>query len=206
MSELGDNETNQASHAATRHRVGRLDQDSCGPMLRHGKALIVFDGPRRLIWQRIGAARWRPRRLWPNPTETAEVLDTINQGDPVLIILDRHPQPVPVLADELAAAPAAVTDLAGALTGDVADLHIPTLTWLPHSWTRHGQRFLQHAAEQLTHRPALLMPPLLLHSADPPAATLWFGLRTHPRPWTAAELTALVEHLGTAQSTSRAAS
>jgi len=134
-------------------------------MLRCGGALVVYDGPHRLIWNRISAARWTPTRLWPN---RAVVTESISRGDPLLIILDRRPEPVHVLAEELAAAPQEITDLVCSVAGEVAELRIPRLNWLPDHLGERGQRFLQDVAATVARSPTLLLPSLILEEHDDP--------------------------------------
>src|SRR5262245_29079636 len=128
------------------------------PMLRCGGALIVYDGPRRLIWNKIGVARWRPCRLWPDSVEAAEITEVWRRGEPLLIILDRRPEPVHVLVEELAGAPPEVTDLVSSVSGEVAELRVPRLSWLPDHLAQRGQCFLQEVAATVAHTPPLLLP------------------------------------------------
>lgn len=164
------------------------------PMVRCAGALVVYDGARRVIWNQVSAARWRPSRLWPNPTEAAEVRDAVRRAEPLLIVLDHRPEPVHVLAEELAEAPPEVTALAGSATGEVAALEIPRLDWLPEHLARRGQRFLREVAATVAHRPALLLPALILQPPDG-AEPVWFGLRVRSASWSTDELMAVVDHM-----------
>jgi hypothetical protein len=168
---------------------------STEPMLRCGGALVVYDGPHRLIWNRISAARWTPTRLWPNRTEAAVVTESMSRGDPLLIILDRRTEPIHVLVEELATAPREVTDLVCSVAGDVAELRIPRLCWLPDHLVERGQRFLQDVAATVARSPRLLLPSLILEERDNTPDTVWFGLRVRSASWSVDEVKSVVDHL-----------
>jgi hypothetical protein len=174
-----------------REDAGRMSNE---PMLRCGGALVVYDGPRRLIWNQISAARWTPSRLWPDRTEAAAVSETVRRGDPLLIILDRRPEPVHALVEELVGAPPEVTALVSSAEGEVAELHIPPLCWLPDHLAQRGQHFLRNVTAEIAHTPPLLLPALIL---QPPGTTdaVWFGLRVRSASWSIDEVMAVVDHL-----------
>jgi hypothetical protein len=155
---------------------------------------VVFDGPARLVWHRAGPDRWTLAGLWPSESEATEVAEIISRGGPLLVIFDRRPEPVYVLAEELAEAPPAVAALAPASDRDVAELRVPRLTWLPEQLQRRGQRFLRDATDLVARTPAPLLPPLVLEAAREAPANVRFALRVRAGYWSDADLAAVVDH------------
>src|SRR5690242_4701471 len=158
----------------SREDAGRMRNE---PMLRCGEALVVYDGPQRLIWNRISAARWTPSRLWPDRSEAAVVSEAVGRGEPLLIIVDRRPEPVHVLVEELAGAPAEVMGLVSSVEGEVAELQVPRLSWLADHLAQRGERFLQEVMASVAHTPPLLLPSLIVQSSGNRPDAVWFGLR-----------------------------
>lgn len=165
------------------------------PMVRCGGALVVHDGPRRLVWNRISVARWTPCRLWPDRTEAADLGEAVSRGEPLLIILDRRPEPVHVLVEELAGAPPEVTELVSSVEGEVAALQVPQLSWLPNHLAQRGQRFLRDVAATVAHTPTLLLPALIVQPPGTAPDAVWFGLRVRSASWSIDELMAVVDHM-----------
>lgn len=176
----------------SREDTGRMSNE---PILRCGPALVVYDGPRRLIWNKIGVARWTPCRLWPDSSEAAAVTEVLRRADPLLIILDRRPEPMHVLVEELAGAPPEVTDLVSSVSGEVAELQVPRLSWLPDHLAQRGQRFLQQVAAEVAHTPPLLLPSLIVQSPGSTPDAVWFGVRVRAASWSIDEVMAVVDHL-----------
>ena len=162
-------------------------------MVRCGAVVVVFDGLDRLQWKRIAVDRWTPIGVWPNGSDAADIREVMDRDAPLLVILDQYVDPVPVLVEELASAPAAVTDLVGTVEGDVALLRIPRLDWLPDQLRERGERFLHQASRDVARRPALLTPPLVLDE-DGDEATVRFGLRLRTMDWRPDDLSAAVSH------------
>jgi hypothetical protein len=164
-------------------------------MVRCENTLVIYDGSRRLIWKQISTARWAPRRLWPSATEATTVAEAVRRGDPVLIILDRRPEPIHALVDELAQAPPEITDLVSSVSGDVAELRLPRLTWLPRSLSVRGHAFLDGMDLTVTHTPALLLPALMLQPPRANTDNVWFGLRARNANFSIDELMAVTDGL-----------
>jgi hypothetical protein len=163
-------------------------------MVRCGAVVVVFDGLDRLQWKRITAGRRTPSGIWPNDSEAAEIAEVLERGEPLLVILDQSADPVPVLVEELRSAPSTVTDLVSTVEGDVAELRIPRLDWLPDQLRERGHRFLHQVSRDLARRPALLTPPLVLDE-DGDRTTVRFGLRKRPSAWRLNDLPAAVSHV-----------
>lgn len=162
-------------------------------MLRCGAVVVVFDGLDRLLWKRIAVDRWTPSGLWPSDCDAADVREVLDRGEPLLVILDRSADPVPVLVEELISAPPVVTDLVCTVEGDVAELRIPRLDWLPDQLRERGPRFLHQASRDLARRPALLTPSLVLDE-DGDHTKVRFGLRQRSTDWRPNDLSAVVSH------------
>jgi hypothetical protein len=175
------------------------------PVLRHDGVTVVVEGSARIRWRRVAAARWAPAALWPSTDESAEVLSGVRRGDPLLVVFDEAPAKVPVLAEELALAPPAVASLACDTSGEVVDLHVPPLDWLPEELRHRGLRFLHTSTQAASRTPCPLRPPLML---DEPAAdlpNLRFAVRLPCRGWARTDLVAVASHLFGAQGLARRA-
>lgn len=172
---------------------------STPPTERHGGALVVFEGSRRMRWSRPAPGRWRPVGIWPGAAEAEALAEHLAARGNVLVVLDRAEHTVSLLAEELAGAPAAVRRLlpgAGPGPDDlVVDVSIPALDWLPAPLRLRGIEFLVRAAEFAERTPAMLLPPLLTDEPDPERPHLRFALRTGPYGIGGARLTAAVGHL-----------
>lgn len=115
--------------------------------------LVVFEGPRRLIWERRSPAWWRPVRLWPDEAERAAVLARIERNEPVLVVLEQLPCTVPLLEEEADRAPAELARLLVDESGPA--IAVPALDWLPDPMRRRGERFARHGRALLSARPPL---------------------------------------------------
>ncbi|MGP9017720.1 hypothetical protein ACT1U9_04840 [Streptomyces sp. BR1] len=146
----------------------------------YGDTLVVFEGHRRLLWDRPGPGRWRPVGLWPGPAEAAALAARLASGHNVLVVLGRDRQSVPLLAEELAAAPAEVRWLAaaGPGTAEPYDVRIPFLDWLPPAERLRGLELLAQGAELVRSTPAALLPALLADTVGPTRSPVRFVLCT----------------------------
>jgi hypothetical protein len=149
------------------------------PMLRSGNTTVVFEGPRRLVWRRVGSTGWVPTALWPSPEQAAELITEMGRGGRLLVVLEPGPHTVAVLAEELAAAPAPVRQLAEQPGEDPAELIVPTLNWLPADLRERGLRFRAECASLLDRYPPALLPRLLVEQPANPDCPIRF---IHPMP------------------------
>jgi hypothetical protein len=140
-----------------------------GPILHYGEVMVVIEGPARVTWRRSGGARWTPTGLWPTATQWAEVVDRLDRGAPLLVVLDDVPAKVSLLAEEFADAPPPLAALAQDVRGEVVDLQIPLLDWLPAELRRRGLQFLHASTETASRTPVPLLPALVL---DEPASVM----------------------------------
>jgi hypothetical protein len=129
--------------------------------------LIALEGAARLAWRRSGAARWSPVGLWPTDWQAADLMDHVRRGLPLLVVLEQVSMTVPMLAEEFADAPPAVAALAEQ-TGEVVEVRIPTLDWLPTDLRDRGLNFVRDSAAYATDVPRLLQPVLLLEEPATP--------------------------------------
>jgi hypothetical protein len=139
-----------------------------GPVLHSGEVMVVIEGPARVSWRQTRGTQWRPTGLWPTATQRAEVLDRLDRGAPLLVVLDDVPATVSLLAEEFAYAPPPLAALAEDVRGEVVDLQIPLLDWLPDELRRRGLRFLHASTETASRTPVPLRPALVLD--EPPSA------------------------------------
>ncbi|GAA3837893.1 hypothetical protein GCM10022243_00470 [Saccharothrix violaceirubra] len=156
----------------------------------HDDFLIVVEGPARLTWCRTGSARWRPTGLWPTPAQQADVCDRIRRGSPLLVVLD-EPTAIPLLAEEIADAPPELAALAE-FAGDVGELRIPFLGWLPPDLAERGRRFLRCGRPS---RPDVLVPPLVVDAPDPDVPHVRFARWSRRVPNPTEALVAAATHL-----------
>ncbi|MGI5467478.1 hypothetical protein [Streptomyces sp. CA-132043] len=141
--------------------------------------LIIFEGAARIRWAVDGTGDWTPVALWPGAREADEVAERLERRQPLLVVLDELDTPhgidaragddglgatVPVWRAELDRAPA---DLAALATGDgdLLDLRVPALTWLPPELRQRGTEFWRAAGARTADVPPALLPPLLLDGA-----------------------------------------
>jgi hypothetical protein len=132
------------------------------PVRFYGDVLVVLEGHHRVTWQRRKRAEWVPVAVWPNAAQAERVQRRIRVGQPVLIVAERPETCVPVLDEQLAAAPPAV---AARVDGDgeaVVDLRIPAFDWLPQHLRERGLEFLRSSHDRAQRMPASLTPPVVL--------------------------------------------
>jgi hypothetical protein len=71
-----------------------------------------------------------------------------------------------MLAEEFAQARSALRALASDWSGEVVDVAIPALDWLPATLRARGLHFLERTDEQVAATPRGLTPPLIVEEAD----------------------------------------
>ncbi|MEV0277004.1 hypothetical protein AB0I22_11555 [Streptomyces sp. NPDC050610] len=201
------------------------------PMMRFGEVLVVFEGPDRISWRAAEHGEWTLDGIWPEQTLRALLAEHIDSGSPLLVVLDEARHTVPVLREEWERAPypvraalagahaAARTEEAGAATGrtaahapcaefaqcaehgEIIEVRVPFLDWLPAPVRARAAAFLADSDETLARTPTALLPPLLLEDIRPqpqPAAPqVRFARRLLPGALTPARLSAAVRHIFT---------
>ncbi|WP_143674221.1 MULTISPECIES: hypothetical protein [Streptomyces] len=167
---------------------------SDAPTLWCGSTLVVFDGPRRLIWRPVSAGRWSLADLWPTARQARQVTDHIEDGGAVLVLVDEEQIDVPMYAEEVAQVP---ESLAARITvdGDLADLRIPALDWLPEPLRERGRTFLRDTDCHIDRQPDLLLPHLLVEEPGQTPCNLRFARIRHPRPLNNDRLRSAADHL-----------
>jgi hypothetical protein len=143
-------------------------------MEMRGDAVVVFEGSRRLQWERAGAA-WRLAGLWPTEPERELLNHHLEAGRPLLVVLDREPPVVSALAEEVPRIPDGL--LIRGYEAEVLDLEVPALDWLPEPMRSRGTTFAVQAAADERAMPLHTLPPLLVDPA-PPGTAVRFGMRT----------------------------
>jgi hypothetical protein len=177
-------------------------------MMRFNKALVVFEGPARIIWHNGGNGEWTPTGIWPGPRQRAVLEEHLGQGAPLLIVLDDPNATVSVLREELERAPQelhatlAHQETAGANTeearhpDEMSELRVPFLDWLPDSLRERGADFLAESEETLARTPLALLPVLLTErKPEHRASQVRFARRLLPGALTSTRLSAAVRHL-----------
>ncbi|WP_406161122.1 hypothetical protein OG806_36660 [Streptomyces sp. NBC_00882] len=175
--------------------------------------LVVLEGPARVLWKepspQPGAGDWTPTGIWPDEDELAMVREHIERGLPLLVLLDEAHRRIPLLRQELRAAPCRLLEslMAGTGTGtstgsgellddEVVEVRLPFLDWLPDAHRDRAARFLEDSDAALSRTPVALLPPLMTEERQdglPPSPR--FARRILPNALTAGRLAAAVEHL-----------
>jgi hypothetical protein len=124
--------------------------------------MIVLEGRRRLRWS-IAGDGFVLTGLWPDERELAFVNRRLDEGLPLLVVLDYEPTDVPAFENE-------VFDLPRGLDvrrcgGDMLELRVPVLDWLPPDLRRRGLTFAGYAASTIEATRACDLPPLLFDDA-----------------------------------------
>jgi len=151
------------------------------PTERFADVLVIFEGSRRIAWHPLGNGCSTPTAVWPDTSQQAALEQHLQANLPALIILDHDPdaEPVPLLPEEASAVP---SDLRQLVTpdGDLWQLRLPRLQWLPAHLREAGQDFLRESIAQAGIIPAPLLPDLLVDSAI--GGSVRFAWRTKPSP------------------------
>ncbi|WP_328641403.1 hypothetical protein [Streptomyces canus] len=175
--------------------------------------LVVLEGPARVLWKepspQPGAGDWTPTGIWPDEDELAMVREHIERGLPLLVLLDEAHRRIPLLRQELRAAPCRLLESLMAGTGtststgsgellddEVVEVRLPFLDWLPDAHRDRAARFLEDSDAALSRTPVALLPPLMTEERQdglPPSPR--FARRILPNALTAGRLAAAVEHL-----------
>lgn len=141
------------------------------------------------------------------------VREHIERGLPLLVLLDEAHRRIPLLRQELRAAPCRLLEslMAGTGTGtgtststgsgellddEVVEVRLPFLDWLPDAHRDRAARFLEDSDAALSRTPVALLPPLMTEERQdglPPSPR--FARRILPNALTAGRLAAAVEHL-----------
>ncbi|MFJ9036947.1 hypothetical protein ACIRF8_10215 [Streptomyces sp. NPDC102406] len=128
----------------------------------------------------------------------------LDNGRPLLVLLDDARRHVPLLREEWQAAPhRLVRQLVGVRRGDVpgdtdelVEVRLPFLDWLPDAHRERAAQFLAESDAALSRTPMALLPPLLAeeprHGAAPGPR---FARRLLPHALTADRFEAAVRHL-----------
>lgn len=167
---------------------------SDAPTLWYGSTLVVFDGPRRLIWRRGGPDQWSLAALWPSPRQAAQVTDHLESGGAVLVLVEQEQTSVPMYAEEVAQVADAL-EASVVLDGELAEVRVPALDWLPEPLRERGRQFLRDTACLLQRQPDLLVPHLLVEEPGRTPCNLRFARIRTPRPLNDDRLRSAAEHL-----------
>lgn len=170
----------------------------------HGRTLVVFEGVRRMLWNRPSPGVWRPAGIWPGPAAAASLAGHLDVGGSTLVVLNLRPATVGMLEEEWAQAPASVRRLApppGPGAREPFDVRIPVLDWLPELARLRGTELLRAAADLADRTPAALLPPVIVDPVGPVgpvgsvAPNLRFTVLTRRDTLAGAPLSELVSHL-----------
>ncbi|GAA3824690.1 hypothetical protein GCM10022403_067630 [Streptomyces coacervatus] len=167
---------------------------SDSPTLWCGSTLVVFDGPRRLIWRAAAADQWSLAGLWPSARQAAQVTDHLDSGGAVLVLVEQEQTTVPMYAEEAARVPEALAAEV-VVDGELAEIRVPALDWLPEPLRERGRQFLRDTACFISKQPDLLLPHLLVEEPGRAPCNLRFARLRTPRPFNNDRLRSATEHL-----------
>lgn len=190
---------------ATVPPTARTGVPTPAPAVRCADVLIIVEGASRIRWVTDTSRTWSPVAFWPDGAEAAEVALHLEKRQPLLVVLDDTAVMVPVWDHELDRAPANVAALAVG-EGDLLDLRVPALDWLPAPLRHRGLDFWRTSTARLAGTPTALLPPLLFDTPEQAAEDTWhvrFARRTRPFPLTGKRLTSVVAHAFPRQETPR---
>lgn len=159
-----------------------------------------------MLWRepapQSGTRHWTPTGIWPDEYQLAKVREHIERERPLLVLLDEAHSRVPMLRQELQAAPCHLLESLTATGSDkpvddeVVELRLPFLDWLPDPHRDRATRFLRDSDATLSRTPVALLPPLMTEKTyDGLPHSPRFARRLLPNALTAARLAAAVEHL-----------
>lgn len=137
--------------------------------------LVVVEGARRLMWVRRGSG-WRLAGCWPSPLERSALLTRLDQGEPLLVVVEPGSEMVPALAEEVETLPEAVRVLDR--DRDVLELEVSRFDWLPAALRERGERFVAEAVATVQTTPLSALPALLTEPAVAGAGGVRFAVRT----------------------------
>jgi hypothetical protein len=164
------------------------------PTIHHGDVLTVFEGARRLSWRRDLFTEWTPVGLWPDQHASARLRRHLADAKPLLVVVERPETTVTLLAEQYEAAAPEVAALAGGdVSGEIVDIRLPALDWLPDDLRRRGIEFLRRSTAQVAATPAALRPPVRLEDPDAAAPNVRFVHRSGPWLIPERDLPALAE-------------
>src|SRR5918911_538115 len=107
--------------------------------------LIVREGRHRLRWGRRGNG-WILDGVWPDERELALVNRRLDRRLPLLVVFDYESPAVVAMREEVCPVPARATVRADG-DGDMLEVEVTPLDWLPSSLQARGEAFAAHAAE-----------------------------------------------------------
>jgi len=121
------------------------------------KAIILREGPSRLLWKRT-ARGWELERLWPSPQEREKIIERAVRGDTFYLRLEQNAEePIVAFEEEVLHLPAGVR--AFFAENGVLLLKFTLFDWLPEPARLEG-----HAFQKALSKPRQGLHPLLLPS------------------------------------------
>ncbi|MCL6537447.1 MAG: hypothetical protein K6T28_02500 [Acidothermus sp.] len=134
------------------------------PAFLRDDVLVVFEGPRRLLWKQRGPLQWVPYAVWPSAEDRAALLRRRAGGDPILVVIEDAPARIPILAEERSSAPAELRERMRPTGDDLYELEIPLADWLPEPLQQRAQTLAERARQVRDTSPAALLPPFLFET------------------------------------------
>lgn len=168
------------------------------PVMRIGNALVISEGSTRITWQEENGD-WTPVGLWPSAQDRALIGRHLADGSPLLVLLEAVRTTVPLLREEWCRAPRTFRALLDSsdtdMSGEVIDLTVPLLDWLPDHERSRGVDFLAESDKVLSEVPLALLPPLFLERAPATNTPVRFARRFLPTALGSGRLTSAVRHV-----------
>lgn len=130
-----------------------------GPSLLRGDCLVVFDDESRLRWRREAGGSWVFAGVWPSPRQQRAIGQHLARGGRLLVLAAAAGASAAAYPEEI---PARLTKYASPAGGEILEVRLDQLDWLPRPLRQRGEEFLR--TERELPRARLLLPPV---SPDP---------------------------------------
>lgn len=133
-----------------------------GPTIEVGAIVVVFDGNARLRWEMRANGERCLQELWPSDVDRAELLQHLESGGALLVVLERDPVVLAVYPHEIVTGLdrfETVTSMSG-----LVELELPVLEWMPEPLRSRGMIFVDQTDEIMRSTPEALLPTLIVES------------------------------------------
>jgi hypothetical protein len=137
--------------------------------------LVVHEGEARLRW--VGsAADWSLVGMWPDAEDRRMLAEHLRAGRPLLVVLDAAAPTVTIWRHELRMPESAFQAVAD--DGDLLEVTVPFLEWLPDDLRERGHRFCLRASAMAQRTPAALQPAVIVEEPALVDSSIRFAWRS----------------------------
>lgn len=163
------------------HRAGRADD---------APVLVVHEGESRLQW--LGsAADWQLVGMWPDAIDRRRLDEHLAAGRPLLVLLDSATAVVPMWRTELRIPESEFEQVSA--DGDLLEVTVPFLEWLPDELRERGQRFRAGTSAAMERIPVALQPAVVVEDPALRQGSVRFAWRSRRARLGPRELSAVAD-------------